>query len=73
MTAYGLDNISTIILIRELDKRVFYFDGTDSTLSSITEESVQLLKEALNTCLEEHTDVILQRVQENMEHFENDH
>lgn len=73
MTAYGLDNISTIILIRELDRRVFYFDGTDSTLSSITEESVQLLKEALDTCLEEHTDVILQRVQENMEHFENDH
>lgn len=72
MSAYGLDNISTIILIRELDRRVFYFDGTDSTLSSITEESVQLLKEALNTCLEEHTDVILQRVQENMEHFEND-
>ena len=72
MTAYGLDNISTIILIRELDRRVFYFDGTDSTLSSITEESVQLLKESLNTCLEEHTDVILQRVQENMEHFEND-
>jgi len=72
MTAYGLDNISTIILIRELDRRVFYFDGTDSTLSSITEESVQALKEALNTCLEEHTDVILQRVQENMEHFEND-
>lgn len=72
MSAYGLDNISTIILIRELDRRVFYFDGTDSTLSSITEESVQALKEALNTCLEEHTDVILQRVQENMEHFEND-
>lgn len=72
MTAYGLENISTIILIRELDRRVFYFDGTDSTLSSITEESVQALKEALNTCLEEHTDVILQRVQENMEHFEND-
>lgn len=73
MTAYGLDNISTIILIRELDRRVFYFDGTDSTLSSITEESVQALNEALNTCLEEHTDVILQRVQENMEHLENDH
>lgn len=72
MSAYGLENISTIILIRELDRRVFYFDGTDSTLSSITEESVQALKEALNTCLEEHTDVILQRVQENMEHFEND-
>ena len=72
MSAYGLENISTIILIRELDRRVFYFDGTDSTLSSITEESVQSLKEALNTCLEEHTDVILQRVQENMEHFEND-
>ena len=72
MSAYGLENISTIILIRELDRRVFYFDGTDSTLSSITEESVQSLKESLNTCLEEHTDVILQRVQENMEHFEND-
>ena len=72
MSAYGLENISTIILIRELDRRVFYFDGTDSTLSSITEESVQALKESLNTCLEEHTDVILQRVQENMEHFEND-
>lgn len=71
-SVYGLDNISTIILIRELDKRVFYFDGTDDTLCNITETSVQELKEALQSCLEEYTDVILQRVQDNMEHFENE-
>ncbi len=71
-SVYGLDNISTIILIRELDKRVFYFDGTDDTLCNITESSVQALKEALQACLEEYTDVILQRVQDNMEHFDNE-
>ena len=71
-SVFGLDNVSTIILVRELDKRVFYFDGTDDTLCNITESSVQALKEALNTCLEEYTDVILQRVQDNMEHFENE-
>jgi len=71
-SVYGLDNVSTIILIRELDKRVFYFDGSDDTLCNITESSVQSLKEALNSALEEYTDVILQRVQDNMEHFENE-
>jgi len=67
-----MDSISTIILIRELDKRVFYYDGSDEFLCNITEQSVQSLKESLNSCLEEYTDVILQRVQDNMEHFEND-
>jgi len=71
-SVYGLDNISTIILIRELDKRVFYFDGTDDTLCNVTESTVQELKEALQSVLEEYTDVILQRVQDNMEHFENE-
>lgn len=64
-SVYGLENISTIILIRELDKRVFYFDGTDDTLCSVTESTVQELKEALQACLEEHTDVVLQRIQDN--------
>ena len=64
-SVYGLENISTIILIRELDKRVFYFDGTDDTLCSVTESTVQDLKEALKACLEEHTDVVLQRIQDN--------
>lgn len=64
-SVYGLDNISTIILIRELDKRVFYFDGTDDTLCNITESSVQDLKQALQLCLEEYTDVVLQRIQDN--------
>jgi len=68
---YGLDNISTIILIRELDKRVFYYDGNDDCLCSITDSTVHDLKTALQACLSEHTDVILQRVQDNMEHFEN--
>jgi hypothetical protein len=67
-----MDSISTIILIRELDKRVFYYDGSDEFLCNITEQSVQSLKESLNSCLEEYTDVILQRVQDNMEHFENE-
>ena len=67
-----MDSISTIILIRELDKRVFYYDGSDEFLCNITEQSVQSLKESLNSCLEEYTDVILQRVKDNMEHFENE-
>jgi len=71
-SVYGLDNVSTIILVRELDKRVFYYDGNDDCLCNVTEESVQALKEALQSVLEEYTDVILQRVQDNMEHFENE-
>ena len=66
-SVYGLDNVSTIILVRELDKRVFYYDGNDDCLCNVTEESVQALKEALQSVLEEYTDVILQRVQDNME------
>ena len=69
---YGLDNISTIILVRELDKRVFYYDGEDDCLCNVTDSSVQALKEALQGVLSEYTDVILQRVQDNMEHFENE-
>ena len=71
-SVYGLDNVSTIILVRELDKRVFYYDGNDDCLCNVTEESVQALKEALQSVLEEYTDVILQRVQDNMEHFKNE-
>jgi len=71
-SVYGLDNVSTIILVRELDKRVFYYDGSDDCLCNVTEESVQALKEALQSVLEEYTDVILQRVQDNMEHFDNE-
>ena len=71
-SVYGLDNISTIILVRELDKRVFYYDGNDDCLCNVTEQSVQALKEALQGVLSEYTDVILQRVQDNMEHFENE-
>jgi len=64
-SVFGLDNISTIILIRELDKRVFYYDGEDDCLCNITEESIQSLKEALQSVLEEYTDVVLQRIQDN--------
>jgi len=71
-SVYGLDNISTIILVRELDKRVFYYDGNDDCLCNVTEQSVQALKESLQAVLEEYTDVILQRVQDNMEHFDNE-
>jgi len=71
-SVYGLDNISTIILVRELDKRVFYYDGNDDCLCNVTEQSVQALKEALQGVLSEYTDVILQRVQDNMEHFDNE-
>ena len=71
-SVYGLENISTIILVRELDKRVFYYDGNDDCLCNVTEQSVQALKEALQGVLSEYTDVILQRVQDNMEHFENE-
>jgi len=71
-SVYGLENISTIILVRELDKRVFYYDGNDDCLCNVTEQSVQALKEALQGVLSEYTDVILQRVQDNMEHFDNE-
>lgn len=59
-----MDNISTIILIRELDKRVVYYDGNDPALSSVSEQSVQSLKESLNEFLEQHTETVVSRLVE---------
>ena len=59
-----MDHISTIILIRELDKRVVYYDGNDPALSSVSEQSVQALKESLNEFLEQHTETVISRLME---------
>jgi hypothetical protein len=50
-----------------LDRRVAYYDGSDDMLCSITDQTVQSLKESLTSALEEYTDVILMRIQDNME------
>jgi hypothetical protein len=56
-----MDHIATIILIRELDKRVYYFDGSDTALSSVSEQTVQSLKESLSEFLKQHTETVLTR------------
>jgi len=48
-------------LIRELDKRVYYFDGSDTALSSVSEQTVQSLKESLSEFLKQHTETVLTR------------
>ena len=59
-----MDHIATIILIRELDKRVTQYDGNEPTLSSVTEQAVQALKESLNEFLEQHTETVIHRLME---------
>jgi len=59
-----MDHIATIILIRELDKRVTQYDGNEPTLSSVTEQAVQSLKESLNEFLEQHTETVISRLME---------
>lgn len=59
-----MDHISTIILIRELDKRVYYYDGSDPALASVSEQSVQALKESLNEFLEQHAETVVSRLVE---------
>lgn len=61
-----MDDISTVILLKEIAKRIESMD-TDDVFTNITEPSVQSLKESLSVCLGKYHDVILMRIQDNME------
>lgn len=60
-----MKEISTVILLQELQRRIKDFTGSDDDVfDNIPEESVQGLHEILNLCLDEYQEIILQRTQE---------
>jgi len=60
-----MKEISTVILLQELQRRIKDFTGSDDDVfDNIPEESVQGLYEILNLCLDEYQEIILQRTQE---------
>lgn len=60
-----MKEISTIILLMELQRRIKDFNGEDDDVfANIPEESVQGLHEIINLCLDEYQEIILQRTQE---------
>lgn len=60
-----MKDVSTIILLMELQRRIKDFTGSDDDVfDNIPEESTQGLYEIVNLCLDEYQEVILQRTQE---------
>lgn len=60
-----MNNVSTVILLQELQRRIKDFTGADDDVfDNIPEESVQGLHEIINLCLDEYQEIILQRTQE---------
>lgn len=60
-----MKDVSTIILLMELQRRIKDFTGADDDVfDNIPEESTQGLYEIVNLCLDEYQEVILQRTQE---------
>ena len=61
-----MTNISTVILLRELQRRIKDFTGTDydDVFENLTEETVQELHQAVNGCLDEYAEVMFQRLEQ---------
>lgn len=62
-----MDGVSTVTLVRELDKRITYLSDDDDFFNTLEDVAIQELKVAVNGCLTQYTDVIVQRVVDNME------
>lgn len=62
-----MDGVSTVTLVRELDKRIEYLSDDDDFFNTLEDVAIQELKVAVNGCLTQYTDVIVQRVVDNME------
>ena len=62
-----MDGVSTVTLVRELDKRIEYLSDEDDFFNTLEDIAIQELKVGVNGCLTQYTDVIVQRVVDNME------
>lgn len=62
-----MDGVSTVTLVRELDKRITYISDDDDFFNTLEDVAIQELKVAVNGCLTQYTDVIVQRVVDNMD------
>ena len=62
-----MDRISTVTLMRELDQRIKNYTTEDDFFESINDDTVQDLKVSVDGCLTQYTDVLVQRLVDNME------
>jgi hypothetical protein len=62
-----MDRISTVTLMRELDQRIKNYTTEDDFFESVSDDTVQDLKVSVDGCLTQYTDVLVQRLVDNME------
>lgn len=62
-----MDRISTVTLMRELDQRIKNYTTEDDFFESVSNDTVQDLKVSVDGCLTQYTDVLVQRLIDNME------
>jgi len=62
-----MDNVSTVTLVRALDKRIKEYAYPDDFFETIADDTVQDLKVAVDGCLSQYTDVLVQRLVDGME------
>lgn len=62
-----MDRISTVTLMRELDQRIKNYTTEDDFFDSVSDDTVQDLKVSVDGCLTQYTDVLVQRLVDNME------
>ena len=62
-----MDRISTVTLMRELDQRIKNYTNEDDFFESVSDDTVQDLKVSVDGCLTQYTDVLVQRLVDNME------
>jgi len=62
-----MDRISTVTLMRELDQRIKNYTTEDDFFETVSDDTVQDLKVSVDGCLTQYTDVLVQRLVDNME------
>ena len=62
-----MDRISTVTLVRELDQRIKNYTTEDDFFETVSDDTVQDLKVSVDGCLTQYTDVLVQRLVDNME------
>jgi hypothetical protein len=62
-----MDNVSTVTLVRALDKRIKDYSTEDDFFDTVADDTVQDLKVAVDGCLTQYTDVLVQRLVDGME------
>jgi len=62
-----MDRISTVTLVRALDQRIKEYSTEDDFFGTVADDTVQDLKVAVDGCLTQYTDVLVQRLVDGME------